>query len=216
MMKKLLIPAVSILSAAVLTGCGGTKTTTFDPTDPQQNQTRAIGTVSQAECFMAAREAAQNALTSPQFDRFMAQYRQETNDPQATPLMQVGYLSNRTNDPDLQINLVTDELCTALSNSGKVDVTLATGRDASQSFADARDLRNDPNFKKSTVRKQGTLEAPRLSLEGSVLSQVTRDGNETVQVYSFNLKLADLETGRVIWSYNKPFGTKKTRSPFGW
>lgn len=215
-MKKLLISAVSILTVVILTGCNGTNTTTFDPTNPQEYQTRAIGTVTQAECFIAAREAAQNAMTSPVFDRFLSQYRQELNDQNAIPLMQVGYLRNNTNDPDLQMNLVTDELCTALSNSGKVDVTLATGRDASQSFADARDLRHDPNFKKSTVRKQGTLEAPRLSLEGAVISQVTRDGNLTVQVYTFNLKLADLETGRVIWSYNKPFGTKKTRSNVGW
>ena len=129
--------------------------------------------------------------------------------------MQVGYLRNDTNDPDLQMNLVTDELCTALMNSGKVEVTLATGRDVSQTFNDARKLKLDKNFKRSTVAKKGTLEAPLLSLEGSIIANVVRDGRDTVQVYSFNLKMTDIHTGKVIWSYNKPFGTKKTRGLFG-
>ena len=77
------------------------------------------------------------------------------------------------------------------------------------------DLKKDKNFKQSTVAKKGTLEAPRLSLEGSIIANVVRDGRSTVQVYSFNLKMADIQTGKVIWSYNKPFGTKKTRGIFG-
>lgn len=204
------------MAAVALIGGGCASSSTFDPANPSSNTTRAIGTVSQAECFMATRAAAENAMTSPVFDRFLQKYRNEKNDPQALPLMQVGYLKNNTNDPDLQINLVTDDLCATLLNSGKVEITLATGRDASQTFADARDLKRDDNFKKETVIKKHTLEAPRLSMEGAIISNVLREGRETVQVYSFNLKIADIESGKVIWSYNKAFGTKKVRGGLGW
>ncbi|MDD5663793.1 MAG: hypothetical protein PHT71_05985, partial [Victivallaceae bacterium] len=56
-------------------GCTSTSTSTFDPSNPTVNTTRAIGTVSQAECFMAARAAAENAMSSPVFDRFLQNYR---------------------------------------------------------------------------------------------------------------------------------------------
>ena len=204
-----------VLGCGLIAGCS-TTTSTFDPDNPTQNTARAIGTVSQAECFMAARAAAENAMTSPSFERFLAQYRKEKADNLSVPLMQVGHLQNKTDDPNLEMGLVTDELCTALMNSGKVEVTLATGRDASATFAEARDLRKDDNFKKSTVAKKGTLEAPRLSLEGGILWNRVDTGDEKVQVYSFNLKLADIDSGKVIWTYNKPFGTKKTKGTFGW
>lgn len=208
--------AAAALVGGFAAGCSSTRTETFDPTNPTVNTTRALGTVSQAECFMAAREAVQSMMASPLFERFLAQYRNERNDALAVPLMQVGHLRNQTDDPNLQMGLVTDELCTALMNSGKVEVTLATGADASATFAEARDLRKDDNFNQSTVAKKGRLEAPRLSLEGGVLwNRVDTDG-EKVQVYSFNLKLADIDTGKVIWSCNKPFGTKKVKGTFGW
>lgn len=213
-MKKTTLFLGMVAVALISGGCASSST--FDPANPSSNTTRAIGTVSQAECFMAARAAAKNAMTSPVFDRFLQKYRSEKNDPQAVPLMQVGYLKNNTNDPDLQMNLVTDDLCATLLNSGKVEITLATGRDASQTFAEARDLRRDDNFKKDTVIKKRTLEAPRLSMEGAIISNVVREGRKTVQVYSFNLKIADIESGKVIWSYNKGFGTKKVRGGFGW
>ena len=215
-MKTIMLFAAGLVAAGLAAGCSSTKTTTFDPTDPGANTARALGTVSQAECFMAARAAAENAMASPSFDRFLAQYRREKGDTLAVPLMQVGHLQNKTDDPNLQMGLVTDELCTALLNSGKVEVTLATGRDASATFSEARDLRKDDNFNQSTVAKKGRLDAPRLSLEGGILwNRVDTDG-EKVQVYSFNLKLADIDTGKVIWTYTKPFGTKKIKGSFGW
>ncbi len=205
-----------VLSAGLLAGCSSTKTETYNPGNPSESKVRAIGTVSYAECYEAARASAQSALTSPNFTRFLSQYRTEKADQNAIPLMQVGYLKNQTRDPDLQMNLVTDELCTALMNSGLVDITLATGRDVSQTFADARDLKNDPNFNKSTVAPKGTLEAPRLSMEGAIISNTTTEGGTTEQVYTFNLRIADIQTGRVIWSDNQKFGTRKTRSVVGW
>lgn len=214
-MTKFLILTAIILAGGVLSGCKSRNTTTFDPSNPTESKLRVIGTVSYAECYEAARAAAQSALTSPRFDSYLAQYRREKGDEYAIPLMQVGYLKNQTRDPDLQMNLVTDELCTALMNSGKVDVTLATGRDVSQTFADARELKNDPNFNKETISGKGTLEAPRLSLEGAIISSTVSEGGTTEQVYTFNLRMADIKTGRVLWSYNKPFGTRKTRNMLG-
>ncbi len=213
-MKKLMILGVTLAGMGFLTACG-TSSTAFDPSDPTNNTLRAMGTVSHAECMIAAKAAAENAMSSATYDNFLKKFRNEQKDPTAIPLMQVGDIRNNTNDPDLQMNLITDEICATLLNSGKAEVTLATGRDVSKTFADARKLAQDQNFKQSTVAKKNTLEAPRLSMEGSIISNVTKEGRDTVQVYSFNLKIADIETGRVIWTYNKPLGSKKTRPIFG-
>ena len=135
-MKKMICLLGAALLCGLFTGCASTST--FDASDPTANTARAIGTVSQAECLMAAQAAAKSAISSPAFSRFVRRYQIGQKDELAVPLMQVGYLRNDTNDPDLQMNLVTDELCTALMNSGKVEVTLATGRDTSQTFAEHR------------------------------------------------------------------------------
>ena len=37
-----------------------------------------------------------------------------------------------------------------------------------------------------------------------------------MQFYSFILKVVDMDTVKVIWTYNKPFGTKKIKGSFGW
>ncbi len=214
MNKHLMILTGAVL-CGVFAGCS-TTTETFDPTNPTANTTRAIGTVSQAECLIAARAAVQDAMTDPGFVRYLQRFQREKNDNLAVPLMQVGYIKNDTNDPDLQMNLITDEICTALRKSGKVDITLATGRNATATMAEARQLKRDKNFKRDTVVKEGTLEAPTLSMEGAVISNVVRNGRETVQVYSFNLKIADIVSGREVWSYNKPLGTKETKPVLGW
>jgi hypothetical protein len=97
-----------------------------------------------------------------------------------------------------------------------MEVSMASGADVRPTLADARELKHDDNFKKSTVAKKGTLEAPSLSLEGSVISNKVKDGRKTVVVRSFNLKIVDIETGKVVWTYNKSLGFGKTKGIIGW
>ena len=106
------------------------------------------------------------------------------------------------------MDLIADVFCTELLESGRFEISVAAGS-AGRLFPFAESLGN------KSLKKNGTLEIPDLSLEGSIIANVVRDGRKTVQVYSFNLKMADIQSGKVIWSYNKPFGTKKTRGIFG-
>lgn len=213
-MKKsmLLAGATAML---LVTGCA-TKTEIFDPYDTTSSasQVRSLSTVSSAECFEAARAAAEDAMTSPAYMNYLSQFKYANNN--GIPLMQVSdYLRNDTNDPDLNMREITDVLTKALRDTGKVRITLATGRDATKTLGDARDLKYDKNFNQSTVAQSGTLNAPVLSLEGSIISNITRDGSKSVKVTSFNLKIVDITTGEEIWSYNKPLGFQKSKSAFG-
>ncbi len=212
-MKKLFFPGAAVL-LTLCAGCSSVKTEEFDPRNPSENKVRSLTTVSQTECFIAARAAAEDAMASPAYTHFLERYKKK-HDGQL-PLMQISrYLRNDTNDPELNMNLITDELSKALRDSGKVRITLATGRDAKGTFSEARDLKNDKNFNQATVARSGTLNAPNLSLEGAVITNIVRDGNTTVKVTSFNLKIGDIETGEEIWSYNEPLGVKKTKTTFG-
>ena len=214
MKKRTLILGTAVLGT-LLAGCS-TSTEIYDPqnTTSSASRTRSLTTVSHAECFEAARAAAEDAMTSPAYLNFLEQYKQENKG--RLPLMQVSdYLKNETNDPDLNMKQITDVLTKALRDSGRVRISLAAGRDAKGTFADARDLKKDKNFNQATVAKQGTLNAPTLSLEGSIISNTVRDGRTTVKVTTFNLKIADITTGEEIWSYNKPLGFKKTKPVLG-
>ncbi len=215
MNKSMLMLRGGAALAVAMFGCVS-NTERFDPTDTTSDAAgvRSLLTVSASECFEAARAAAEDAMTSPAYTYFLEQYQRENNG--RLPLMQVsGYLRNDTNDPDLNVAEITDVLTKALRDSGKVRITLATGRDARGTFADARDLKRDKNFNQDTVAREGTLNAPSLSLEGSIISNTVRDGSTSVKVTSFNLKIADIVTGEEIWSYNKPLGFKRSQSLFG-
>lgn len=214
-MKKLMRSACVVGLGIALCGCNSTSTELFNPDDNTRNTDRSAETVSYAEYSEAAQAAVRDAIESATFKRFLSKY-QKAHGTDNVPIMQVALIRNDTDDPDLNQKLITDEICNALLKSGVVDVTMATGADVRSTFADVRDLKKDKNFKQSTVAKQGTLEAPCLSLEGSIISNKVRDGGKTTVVRSFNLKIADIETGKVIWAYNKALGFKKTRGTFGW
>ena len=55
-MKKMICLPVAAVLCGLFAGCAST--TVFDASDPTVNTARAIGTVSHAECLMAARAAA--------------------------------------------------------------------------------------------------------------------------------------------------------------
>ncbi len=185
-MRHTIFLIAAILSAVFLAGCQSPKT---EPGNP--------GAVLYAECYEAARASVQSALTSPNFTGFLAQYRGEKGDQNAIPLLQIASLKNQTRDTNLQMNLVIEELCTALKNSGQVTTMLCPVGDTPQPAA------------KDT-------ESPRLNMDGAITSNTTTEGGTTEQVYTFNLRITDTQTDRVIWSGSQKFGTRKTRNVVNW
>lgn len=174
---------------------------------PEESSVRSEGNISFAEYSQVAQEAVKNALSSRNLGRFLKKYSKENGD-DAVPVIQVADIINDTTK-HINTPLLTDEISTALINSGLMEVTMATGAEVRSSFADARDLKYDKNFRKTTVAKEGTLEAPSLSLEGRIVENIVRGGSVSETTRSFNLKIADIITGKVIWAYNKTIGFQK-------
>ncbi|MDQ7067338.1 MAG: hypothetical protein Q9M40_04770 [Sulfurimonas sp.] len=64
----------------------------------------------------------------------------------------------------------------------------------------ARELRENDEFRNSSVAKKGTLVAPDMSLSGKILQRNINMGNGKQQVeYYFMLTLTDLNNGFATW-----------------
>ncbi len=202
------------LSALLLTGCG-TTTTIYDPSTTEHGL-RQEGSISSEEMRQVARAAVNSAMTNVKFTTFLRKYRTEKNDPDAIPVLKLDKVINDTDDPDLNVNEMTDMLNEALLNAGKVDVTLAEGAGRTAAVAASRDLEYDDNFDQSTVAQRGTLQAARLVLRPRVTSNTVRDGGTKAVVRTFVMEMADIKTGLVMWKYTKQLGFMKEKGTFGW
>ncbi len=209
----------SFIPLTVLTvlaaGCAGTETTIYDPATTPVG-IRDDRTISSEEFRIVARAAVNSALTSPKFIAFLKRYQTEKNDPSAIPVLKLDKVVNDTNDPDLNVSEMTDQINEALLNAGKVDVTMAEGQGRSQAIGKSRDLQDDVNFDQKTVAPEGTLIAARLVLRPKIISNVVRDGNRKAVTRTFVMEMADIRTGLLMWKYTKQLAYGKTRSSVGW
>lgn len=202
-------------SAAVMLFAGCASTEINDP-DNYESNIRQEGNISAEEMIKAAKAATHNAMTNAKFISFLKKYKKEKNDPDAIPILKLDQTINDTNDPDLNTSMITDIINETLINAGKVDVTLAEGRDRTQAIGKSRDLENDENFDQTTVAKRGTLQAARLVLRPKVTSNTTNNGSQKVIVTSFTMDMADIHTGLTMWKYSKRLGYKKEKGLTGW
>ena len=100
----------------------------------------------------------------------------------------------------IDVKFLTKKMRIAILNSGKAIMTSAVGTQRDDLAQDTRKLRDNDEFKKSTVIKKNTLYAPELSLSGNIL-QRTAKANKDDQIveYYFQLSLTDIKTGLVTW-----------------
>lgn len=200
--------------ALLLSGCA-TTTTVYDP-ETQQTNVRNAYTVSAEEFRQAAIAAVNDAFASPRFTQFLAQYRAETKDPHALPVLKLAAVINDTEDSSLNVAQLTDIVKRELINSGVVNVTLAEGADRTSDIADSRQVAYDPNFNAATTAKTGTLIAARLVMRPKVISNRVYDGRRQNVVRTFVVDMADIHTGMIIWTYNKQLGFIQSRPTFGY
>ena len=212
-MKKHLLSGMA-LTAILLAGCG-TTTTIYDPSTTRTG-IRQEGTVSSEEFREVAIAAVNGAMTNAKFTAFLKRYKNETNDPDAIPVLKLDRVVNDTDDPDLNVSEMTDMLNEELLNAGKVDVTMAEGAGRSQAIAASRDLEYDDNFDQSTVAQRGTLQAARLVLRPKVISNEVRDGDRKAVTRTFVMEMADIKTGLIMWKFTKQLGFMKEKGTFGW
>ena len=104
-----------------------------------------------------------------------------------------------------------------LLNSGKVYVTTAIGSAEDKMNKEARELRNNDEFKASSTLKKGTLQAPDLSLSGKILQRNVNMGDGKQQIeYYFMLTLTDLVNGFATWEGETIIGKRASNKAVAW
>jgi len=122
---------------------------------------------------------------------------------------------------DTMQHIDTDQLIkkirVELLNSGKVYVTTAVGNAEDKMNKEARALRNDADFKQSSVADTGTLIAPDMSLSGKILQRNINMNKDTQQVeYYFMLTLTDLKNGFAVWEGETIIGKRGSSKSVAW
>lgn len=98
--------------------------------------------------------------------------------------------------------LLSKKIRIAMLKSGKAVVTTAVGAGGAEDSLseDVRQLRDNDEFKQSTIAKKGTLYAPDMSLSGKIIQRNVSAGKKKQLVeYYFQLTLTQLESGLAFW-----------------
>lgn len=162
-------------------------------------------TITNEEMQTVAVAAVDNVLTSERFESYLESYRKE-HGANAVPVLKLAKTLNNTDVTGLNTAQITDTLFDALSNSGKVEVTMAEGEQRVKAIPDSRDVKYDTNFDQNTVAGAGTLRAADLVLRTKVTSSMVREGHKQIVIRSFVLEMADIRTGLLVWSFTKQLG----------
>lgn len=214
---KLVLLGFSTLSLLLLTSCASSGPVVYTPgADDRDIPVTRGNQISSDEFRIVAREAVQNAMSSPRFQAFLAQYRTEMNNPNAIPVLKLDTVVNDTDDPSLNTDEMTDMISTELFNAALVDVTLAEGANRTAAIGQSRDIALDANFNQNTVAKTGTLVAARLIMRPKVISNQVRDGRLKNVVRTFIIDMADVQTGLVMWKFNKQLGFYQKKPIIGY
>jgi len=98
------------------------------------------------------------------------------------------------------VKFITKKMRIAILNSQKAILTSAVGTQRDDLAQDSRKLRENDEFKKSTVIQKNTLYAPELSLSGNILQRTAKANKDDQLVeYYFQLSMTDIKTGLVTW-----------------
>lgn len=212
-MNKLFIALGTAVATLVIAGCASTEI--IDPSRDVTN-IKSEETVGSEEMRIVAREAIRAAMTNVKFKTFLRRYKREMKDNDAIPILKLDRVVNDTDDPDLNVDELTDMLNEALLNAGIVDVTMAEGAGLSTAIANSREIENDDNFDQKTVAQRGTLQAARIVLRPKIISNVVNDGRRKVVARTFVMDMGDIRTGLTMWKYTKQLGFVKKRGIVGW
>ncbi len=114
-------------------------------------------------------------------------------------------ISDIKNDTMQRINTadLTDYIKKELRRSGKVRTTNAFGDHKNENIALSRQLKDSSLVDKSTVKKNNTVKAFDLTLEGRIAQKNSNVGNKKMIEYIFSLNLIDMGDGTELWSDKK-------------
>ncbi len=199
---KIALLTATALSLVLLSGCAD-KVSRIDVHNDKGDQ--VIG-LDYRDFQEAASKATQSMLRSPSL----------TKPGGGRYILAISDIKNDTMqhiDTDQLIKKIRIELL----NSGKVYTTTAVGTSQDKMNKDARALREDDEFRNSSVAKKGTLVAPDMSLSGKILQRNINMGDGKVQVeYYFMLTLTDLSNGFATWEGETIIGKRGSAKAVAW
>ncbi len=195
-MRKILFITLSLVLAVGIVGCQ----TATSNIDTQNDTGKAVLGLDYRDFARAASEMVETmsrskALSKPAGGRYVM----------ATSVIK--------NDTDLRID--TDQLMAKIQeellNSGRVVFTssIGSGDSVDEMIRQARKLREDQEFNKSTVQQKGKLIAPDLSISGKLIQKNIDYTRNSRQVeYYIQLRITELESGLIIWQHEKFIGKR--------
>ena len=129
----------------------------------------------------------------------------ELSEPKAGGKPYVMMISDIQNDTMQRINTadLTDYIKKELRRSGRVKTTDAFGENKSKNVALSRQLSESSLVDKSTVKKNNTVKAFDLTLEGRISQKNSTVGKNKMIEYVFSLNLIDMSDGTELWSDKK-------------
>lgn len=127
-------------------------------------------------------------------------------------------ISDIKNDTMQRINTadLTDYIKKELRRSGRVKTTDAFGENRSKNIALSRQLGESALVDKSTVKKNNTVKAFDLTLEGRIAQKNSIVGKDKMIEYVFSLNLVDMSDGTELWSDKKVITKLTDKSTQTW
>ena len=207
--------ALNILIGALvcigIAGCADVEI--YDDPENQKDDIRDENTVSATELRKVAGIAVNEALNDADFIEFVAQYKAKNNN--RRPLMKLANVRNDTTDTNLNPLEITSFIENQLRKSGKIRITRYEGANREKGIGASRNNIDDPNFKQSTVAKEGTIEAAVLIMKPYVSQNTVRSGRNKRITRTFTIEIITIN-GEVIMKCDKQLGFKKTKGVAGW
>jgi uncharacterized protein (TIGR02722 family) len=186
MKNKKLIISTLFMGAVLFTGCSHKPE--YLPENSPESSIITMG-IDRQDFEKAASDMANSLLSSGALDkRGGGKY--------------VVMMSDIVNDTTqrFDVKFMTKKMRIAILNSQKAILTSAVGTQRDDLAQDSRKLRENDEFKKSTVIQKNTLYAPELSLSGNILQRTAKANKDDQLVeYYFQLSMTDIKTGLVTW-----------------
>lgn len=189
MKKQISTYALCVLMGLTTAAC----TTQTKIVSRAESQELVTATLSDNDFETAAKEMLDDMLAN------------ELAEPKAGGKPYVMMISDIKNDTMQRINTadLTDYIKKELRRSGRVKTTDAFGENRSKNIAMSRELQESALVDKSTVKKNNTVKAFDLTLEGRIAQKNSTVGKNKMIEYIFSLNLIDMADGTELWSDKK-------------
>ncbi len=202
-MKKAIIVLIGT-AIVILTGCQA-KTTNVDVVNDEGKAVMALDyrDFDQAASLMVQSMLKSGALKKKDGGRYVAATSRIVND-----------TMQRIDVDQLMVKIQQE-----LLNSGQVIMTAAIGGTGSADplVQNSRTLRNSDEFDPNSVAAKKTLIAPDLSISGKILQRNIGYSRGVQQVeYYFQLQVADLKNGLIIWQNEQPVVKRGSSRSVAW